>query len=842
MALPPMAELVAESARRVSAAASSAACAFASYLIERFGLPRYQSLLKEARAGRADPFAAAYSTQLAVADRDWRRHLEASADADGPALLPTLRTLLPIARPYWRTGVAVLACSLVGVLFSLALPLSFRFLIDNILARRPLPHGLPFVGPEGHVIADPREQLDVLVLLMTLLGLLYAANAAARLMMNVLLAVVGESFTLELRRRLVSILDRLPAGYYARGAPSDVSQRVVNDVETVQGVITRAAVPMFSGGISILCFAALLVILEPKLALVTLMGLPMVALIHSARRRGRRAAARERVRRMSDLSASVAEAAAVHALAKLYLAGPYLAQRLTRRMEMHRELNTAFARESAFLAQGGAVVLGLVQVAVLLVGGYMIVVSDGRDLAPGSLVAFYIILNQLLGPIGQVSAASQSVAGASASVERVAALLGEPTEHDPPDASEVGPLRRELRFDGMSFAYPDGKPVLKGLTLTIKAGTTVAFVGPSGAGKSSIVQLLPRLHEPTRGSISWDGVDLAQASLASLRQQIGLVPQDAMLLNATVDENIRFGLEDCSDERVREEARRTAADQLIAALPDGYDTVVGQSGVGLSGGQQQRIALARALLREPSVLILDEATSALDASSQRMVQERLRESGPGRTIVKVAHRLETVVDADIIFVLDDGRLVEQGSHAELLTIGGLYARLFADQTEPFRAATDSSARLAAHRLQLRAPFSSLPAHMVEALGAQLRRVEMPVGAELYHRGDEPDALYVLLRGRVELRFPQDGRPDLVDIVEAGGLLGDSTFLAQRKRPATVRAATDSVLYRLDRSVWETVAVPARTKARAPHGQRPGEDGNAPSETARGTIPSARPDF
>ena len=249
----------------------------------------------------------------------------------------------------------------------------------------------------------------------------------------------------------------------------------------------------------------------------------------------------------------------------------------------------------------------------------MIIVSDGRDLAPGALVAFYLILNQMLAPIGQISTATQSVAGASANVERAAALLEAPTETDPPDAVEVGPLKHEIRFENVSFAYPDGKPILKGLTLTIKAGPTAAFVGPSGAGKSSILQLLPRLYEPTRGTITWDGVDLKTASLTSLRRQIGLVPQDVAMLNATVAENIRLGDDQCSDQDVWLAAHLAAADEEIERLPQGYDTVIGGGTFRLSAGQRQRIAVARAMLRKPSLLILDEATSALDATRQRTI-------------------------------------------------------------------------------------------------------------------------------------------------------------------------------------------------------------------------------
>jgi ABC-type multidrug transport system fused ATPase/permease subunit len=692
--LPPVAELVVGATSHTSGLASPVSGAFATFLIDRYGLPRYRDLLRATHQGQPDSFEQSFPVTLIVAERDWRRDLEAADDESRASLWATARRLIPIASPHWRSGLVVLACSLVGVGFSLALPLSFRFLIDNILGRRPLAQGMPFIGPQGHTISPGEEQIHALVLLAGLLGLLYVANAASRLGMNLLLAVVGESFAFDLRHRLVSVLDRLPASYYSRFSPVDMSQRIVNDVDAIQGVLTRAVVPLFSGGVSLICFAILLVTLEPKLALLVLAGLPIVAAIHAARRRGRQSAARERARRISDLASRVTEAASGHITSKLFLAGPYLAERLMRRMEVHKQLNREFARESTLLAQVGTLVLGLIQVTVLMAGAYMIIVSDGRDLAPGSLVAFYIILNQMLGPIGQISTATQSVAGASANVERAAAVLEAPVETDPEHAVEVGPLKQAIRFENVSFGYPDGKPILKGLSLTIQAGTTAAFVGPSGAGKSSILQLLPRLYEPTRGTITWDGVDLSDAALTSLRRQIGLVPQDVALLNATVSENIRLGDDTCSDEDVWLAAHLAAADEEIAGLPQGYDTVVGGGSFKLSAGQRQRIAVARAMLRKPSLLILDEATSALDATRQRTIQERIQQHVDGQTVIKVAHRLETVVDADQIFVLDDGRLVEQGTHAELLAHKGLYARLFADQTAPLRRAREAAARAA----------------------------------------------------------------------------------------------------------------------------------------------------
>ena len=801
--LPPLEELLAETGERVSALAGTVAGAFAEYVIERYGIARYRQLLVAARDGATDAFDRVYRWPLAVVDRDWRRSLEAAGRAGESSTWQTARRLLPLMRPYWRSGLLILLYTLVGIAFSLVIPLAFRFLMDAILSRRPLQEPVPLVGPSGYVISAGREQLETLVELMVFLGLLYIISAIARLRLNRLLNVVGESFGLDLRRRLLEQLGSLPAAYFARTPTADINQRVVQDVLAIQQAITGALIPIVSALLSIVLYATLLFLLQARLALIALLGLPFLALIYHLRRRSRRAANRERVRRLADLSARVNEFADAHLFVKVYAAAEYLLGRLAGRMAVHRQLNIAYVQENSLLGQVAILIMNLSQIAVLLAGGYLVIASGGRDLAPGGLVAFYIVLNQLFAPLNQLTTASQTMAGVSANLERVAELLAQPTEQDRPDGIEFGPLRDALRFEDVGFAYSSGRPVLKQLRLTIPAGATVAFVGATGAGKSSLVQLLPRLYDPTHGTITWDGVDLRAARLASLRRQVILVPQDPLLLSATVYENIRFGLEGVSYEAVRRAAQLAGAHDFIAALPDGYDTVLGEHGTGLSGGQRQRVGLARALLRNPSVLILDEATSALDATTQRAVQEGLRTAAAGRTIVKIAHRLETVAAADRIFVLDDGRLVEQGKHAELLAAEGVYARLFKDQMSALYAAGKPSARQAARWLARLAPFSELPPAALDDLAATLVTTERRAGATIYRQGEPSDELFVLGRGRVEvLRLDESGPERLISTLGTGATFGDASFFQAGPRSATVRAATDVLLFTLHRAAFQ----------------------------------------
>jgi ATP-binding cassette subfamily B protein len=445
----------------------------------------------------------------------------------------------------------------------------------------------------------------------------------------------------------------------------------------------------------------------------------------------------------------------------------------------------------------------LAQVEVLCLGGYL--VFEGH-MTLGTLLAAIALAPTVLQPISELSQTAQHAQAAAGSMTRIRELLDQvPEIADKPHAAALAAPRRDIVLDEVTLAYGPGRPALDSVSLRIPVGAHVAFVGPSGAGKTSLLNLLLRFWDPTSGRVLIDGNDVRDVTVASLREQFGVILQDTFLFNTTVRANIAFGRPDATDEEIAAAARAAQLHDFIVSLPAGYETVLGDRGVRMSGGQRQRMAIARALLRDPAVLILDEATSALDAGTEADMRRSLAEAGEGRTVISISHRLTSVVSSDVIFVLSAGRLVEQGTHDELLAVRGLYHQLWAEQNGTAHAEPapepDAAPALAAVPLLAEAPPEALA-----ALARVATRELYGPGTDVTTPDADPNRLLVVLEGELEL--VGDGRQPPMPAVRLGpgDFLGEISLVRENEPAPTLRAVTPVRLLALARRDFLAIAV------------------------------------
>jgi subfamily B ATP-binding cassette protein MsbA len=527
--------------------------------------------------------------------------------------------------------------------------------------------------------------LDRLVIGLVVLFLVQSLGGFVQTWM---LGVVGERVVARLRAELFERLVTLSLDFHSATRLGELVSRLSSDVTLIRTMLTQTTTQLLSSLIGLVGSVIILFTLSPTLLLVALLLAP--ALIAVAIVFGRPL---QRVSTQVQDAIAHSTVTAEEALGGIRVVKSYVRERF--------EVERYAADLSGVVAQGSRLALwraGFGGVMGFLGFGAIIVllwftghqVIDGT-LAIGTLTGFLLYGITIGGSLATIAGLYGQFREGTGAVTRVFEILDtEPTIRDAPGAVELGPVRGQITLEHVTFGYRPDRDVLRDVTLDIAPGEVVALVGPSGSGKTTLVGLLPRLWDVSAGRIRLDGHDLREVTTASLRSRIGLVPQEAMLFGGSVRDNIRYGRLEATDEEVFEAARAANAHDFITALPEGYDTEVGDRGSRLSGGQRQRIAIARAILKDPPVLLLDEATSSLDNESERLVQEALDRLQVGRTTIIVAHRLSTIRSAGRIAVLDDGWLVETGSHEELLAQGGLYARLYRLQ---FEAASTSGAGL-----------------------------------------------------------------------------------------------------------------------------------------------------
>ena len=487
---------------------------------------------------------------------------------------------------------------------------------------------------------------------------------------------VQEGLVRDLRTRIFRHLMTLDLGYFQRTRAGQLISGMITEVDQTKTVITASLLSLFQ---NIVVVATTLVVLSQislRLTLLTLACVPVMVLVLQTLLKRLRRHARARAHERGEVTATISERIGAVRLIRAFGEESRESDRFERQATRYRKQVIRTQRFSSLTSPLTEVFSGFLVILIIWAGTRPALIGLAVPLAPEAIIVFLMAALKLTSPLKTIASYPAVMAVTLASAERVFAILDEPsTDVDRPGEGQAR-FERAVVYEGVTFRYGQGDPVLIDVSFDLPKGRVVALVGPSGAGKSTLADLLPRFHDPTAGRITMDGVPLTGLTRPSIRALMGVVSQDTVLLNDTVHANIAYGSPAATRDQVEAAARAANADPFIGQLPSGYDTVLGERGTRLSGGQRQRIAIARALLRDPPILILDEATSALDTESERLVQQAIDRLMAQRTVLVIAHRLATVRDADEIVVLNAGRVVQRGTHEELFRAGGLYRRLY----------------------------------------------------------------------------------------------------------------------------------------------------------------------
>ena len=574
------------------------------------------------------------------------------------------KRILSYIKPYLHILSIALLCTMLAAAGNLYLPWIFRDMIDKVLNAK-----------DYYMLNVISASIVVIFLLRGIF--LYGQNY--------LMSYVGQHVIIDIRSEVFRKLQRLSMSFYDKNKTGTIMSYVTNDVNALQGAMVDNTIELVTEGIILIGSVCAMVYLDWKLTLFTILTFPVVLYFMNYFGKKIRRSGGQIQAATADITSVLQESVSSARVVKSFVREQYEIERFERENEANLKANLKNAKYMATLTPTIEFVAALGVTLILWYGGNNVIAGETTA---GSLVAFLAYAVNISNPIKRITRVSGNIQKALAAAQRVFDVLDLREEvQDLPDAKALPAVTGNVSFEHVTFSYNAGDEILHDLSFEAKPGQAIGLVGPSGAGKSTVASLLPRFYDCDAGTIRIDGTDIRHVTLDSLRNQVGIVPQETILFNGSVYDNILYGRLDATKEEIEAAAKAANAHDFIMELPEGYNTMLGDRGVNISGGQRQRIAIARAILKDPRILILDEATSALDTESERVVQEALNRLMVGRTSIIIAHRLSTIKNADRILVLDKGKLAEDGTHEELMAENGLYAHLYQIQ---YRTNTEES--------------------------------------------------------------------------------------------------------------------------------------------------------
>jgi ABC-type multidrug transport system fused ATPase/permease subunit len=596
-------------------------------------------------------------------------------------MISLLRTLI---RPYRINLFFILCAMLVQTLMSLAAPWPLKIILDNVVGSHKLPSWLdnllkPVLAGSSKMQIAAAAAVMVVVIAMV--------GALASYIANYYTESVGQWVANDLRMRTYHHLERLSLGYFDSHQTGALLSTITTDIQTIQGFASSSTLSIVVDLLTILGMLGIMFWLNWDFTLIVVAVTPFMLVMASRFKNVVKKATHEVRKQQSNMVAVVQQGLESMRVVKAFGRQDLEQEELGRVSRATVDAALKARRVKALLSPMIAVIVSVCTAIVLWRGSSLILAGT---MTAGALIVFLSYLTQFFKPVKDLATITNQIAQTAVGVERVRGILdADIIIPEFPDALDPQAFRGEIEFDDVAFAYASDAPVLQRVSFTIKPGQMVGIVGATGGGKSTIVSLIPRFYDPTAGTVKIDGVDIRQYKLQAMRSQIGYVLQETVLFRGTIRDNIAYGRAGATQDEILEAARLANADEFIARMPHGYDTLVGDRGETLSGGQRQRIGIARAIIRNNPILILDEPTAALDTESERAVIEALDRLMRGRTVITIAHRLSTIRNCDKILVLKDGVVAEEGTHDELLALGGVYADLYRAQFEASPVKTNS---------------------------------------------------------------------------------------------------------------------------------------------------------